>query len=76
MLLNGSQSRCAGVARVRTQMLMSSEQWIGSLDNNGVQHGFKLRHVMSIGSGRDERQRDATAVHQQMAFAPIFSPCR
>ena len=76
MLLNDSQSRCAGVARVRTQMPVSSERWIGSLDNNGVQHGFKLRHVMSVCSGHDERQRNATAVHQQMAFAPIFSPCR
>ena len=76
MLLNDSQGRCAGVARVRTQILVSSERWTGSLYNNGVQHGFKLRHVMSVGSGRNERQRDATAVRQQMAFAPIFSPCR
>ena len=27
-----------------------------------------------MGTGHDERQRDATTVHQQMALAPIFSP--
>ena len=74
MLFNDSQGRCAGVARVCSQMLVSSERWIGSLDSNGVQHGFKLRHVMSVCSGRDERQRDAAAVHQQITFATIFFP--
>src|SRR5450830_1041272 len=76
MVLNDVQSRCAGVARVGTQMLVSSLRWIGSLDNDGIQHGFKLRYIMSVCSGHDERQRDATTVHQQIAFAPIFFPYR
>lgn len=72
MFLDNFQSRCAGVACVGTQVLVSSQRWIGSLNNEGIQHGFKLRNIMSVCSGHDERQRDATTVHQQMAFAPIF----
>jgi hypothetical protein len=33
-----------------------------------------LRNIMPVGPGHDERQRDATTVHQQMALAPIFFP--
>ena len=29
---------------------------------------------MPVCSGHDERHRDATTIHQQMAFAPIFPP--
>src|ERR1035437_5066613 len=30
--------------------------------------------VMPVGPAGDERQRDATRVHQEAALAPIFSP--
>lgn len=76
MLLDNFKRRCAGVARVCTQVLVSSQRWIGSLDNDGIEHGFQLGDVMPVCSGHDERQRDATSVHQQMAFAPIFFPDR
>ena len=68
------QSRCAGVARVGTQMFVSSQRWIGSLDFDAIEHDFNLRNIMPVCSGHDEGQRDATTVHQQVAFAPIFSP--
>src|SRR4030067_878722 len=34
----------------------------------------QLRNIMPVSSGHDDRQRDATTVHQQMALAPIFFP--
>jgi hypothetical protein len=33
-----------------------------------------LTDVMSVGPGNDQRQRDATAVHKDMALASLFSP--
>ncbi len=33
-----------------------------------------LDDIMSIGSGHDERERDATTVHRQVALAPISFP--
>lgn len=77
MFLNDFQSRCAGVARVGTQMFVSSgasQRWIGSLDFDAIEHGFNLRNIMPVCCGHDEEQRDATTVRQQMAFAPIFPP--
>ena len=64
MFLNDFPSRCAGVARVGTPMLVSSQRWLGSLHHDGIEHCFKLRNIMSVGSGHDERQRDATTDHQ------------
>ena len=44
------------------------------LDNFSAQNGFKLTDIMPVRSGYDDGQRDATAVHKQMAFASFFSP--
>ena len=74
VLLNDFQSRRAGVACVGTQVLAPPLRWLGALDHNRLQHGPQLRDVMPVGSGHDERQRDATTVHQQMTFAAIFFP--
>lgn len=43
-------------------------------NDNCVEHSNKLTDVMSIRSGNDQRQRDATAVHQEMALASPFFP--
>lgn len=43
-------------------------------DNHGIKHGTELTDVMSVRSGNDQRQRDATSVHQEMALGPFFSP--
>ena len=37
-----------------------------------VKHRVELRDVMPVGSCHDERQRDTTAVHQQVPLAPPF----
>ena len=64
MFLNDFQSWCAGVASISTQMFVSSQRWIRSLDLEAIEHGFKLRNIMPICAGHDERQWDATTVHQ------------
>jgi len=43
-------------------------------NDDGIEHGSKLTDVMSVRPGNDQRQRDATAVHQKVPLAPLFSP--
>jgi hypothetical protein len=44
------------------------------IGNNRIKHGFQLAHIMSVGSGYDDRRRDATPVDGNMPFAAIFFP--
>jgi len=66
----------ASVTCIGTQVLAAPRAGRLALDHDGLQHGIELRDVMLIGPGHDERQRDATAVHQQVALAPFFFPDR
>jgi len=45
-------------------------------DHHRVESGHQLGDVISIGRGHDDRQRDATGVHQQHSLASIFFPGR
>ena len=74
MGFNDVERRLAGVARVGTQVLVAPLRRIDPLDHDGLKHRLELRHIMAMGSGHDERQRDATTVDQQMALAAIFFP--
>ena len=74
MGFNDVERRFAVVARVGTQVLVAPLRRIDPLDHDGLKHRLELRHIMAMGSGHDERQRDATTVDQQMALAAIFSP--
>ena len=74
MLFNGGPRRSAGVASISTQVLAASLRRRGTLHHDGVKDGCKLADIMSVCPGHDDRQRDATTVHQQVALAPIFSP--
>ena len=74
--LDGLQGATPSVARIGTQVLAASDAWRLAFDHDGFQHSIELRDVMLIGPGHDERQRDATAVHQQVALAPLFFPDR
>ena len=74
MLDHGLSGLFAVVGFVSTQMLRFVQGGLGTCDHDAVKDTLRLGDVMSIGSGHDERQRDATPVHQQMALAPIFSP--
>jgi len=60
----------AGVALVSTKML--NRVW--ALDDDLIEHKFKLAHIVPVCSCYDYRQRDATLVHQDMAFASVFFP--
>lgn len=64
----------AAIARIGAQMLGAALLWSRTLDHDGIEHSLNLRHVVRVRSRHDERQRDATSVHQQMAFAAIFFP--
>jgi len=60
---------------VRTQVLGGvSRPRCRTIPETRVQDRFPPGHVMSIGSGHDERERDATGVHQEMPLASFFSP--
>ena len=61
---------------VGAQMLSSVGSAARPTSHNGIKYRFELRNVMMIGRGHDDRQRDATGVHQEAAFAPIFFPDR
>jgi hypothetical protein len=46
----------------------------GPFNDNGLQQGNELGHVMPVCSGYDQGQRDTTRVDQQVALASIFFP--
>jgi len=64
--------RRTAVARVGAQVLASSLRRVLTLDHNGGEHFIQSLAVMNVRHGHDERQRDGTAVHQQVAFAAFF----
>ena len=72
--LDDFQRRLAAISGIQTQMLGAALGRYLALDHNGRQDGVELRNIMSVRSGHDERQGDATAVDQQMTLAPIFFP--
>ena len=72
--LDDAQRRSASIPSIQAQMLGSAVCGRLALDHDGVQDGIQLRDVITIRSGHDERQGDATAVDQQVTFAPIFFP--
>ena len=72
--LDDRHGRAAAIPGVRTQMLAASLGWRLALDHDGLEHRIELSNVMSVGPGHDERQRDTTAVDQEVALAAIFSP--
>jgi len=74
MLLNDLQSGCSCINSVSTQVLASALGRAGSFDRNGIEHSLELRNIMSIGSGHDERQRDAGDAFKYQAGVFGFAP--
>ena len=64
-------NRFAVISLIRIQEPLSS---LRKGDENGVEHCGELADIMSIGPGHDQRQRDATGVHQDVTLASLFSP--
>ena len=60
------------IAGIRTQIFYLSLH--NRLSDFALQHCGKLSRIMPIGSGYDDRQRDATLIDQQMSFYSFFSP--
>ena len=71
-----SHGTFAPITRIGTQMFRAPLSGSWTLDNNGIKHRLHLRYIVHVGSRHDERQRDATPVHQKVALAAIFSPDR
>lgn len=71
---DGAQMLGTTVACVGAKVFVSPVGWILAFDDNGAEHRIKPLAVVDVGPAHDERQRDATAVHQQVAFASLFSP--
>ncbi len=65
---------CPSVSGVGAQMLAAPNRWALALDHDGVRHFMDTLAIIDVGSGHDERQRDATAVYQQMALVSFFFP--
>ena len=63
--------RFAVISLIRIQESLSSS---GKGNNDPGEQSGKLSDVMSIGPCNDQRQRDATPVHQYMALGSFFSP--
>src|SRR5271157_5468922 len=64
----------AGIAFIHAEVLASAFRRLGPWDHDCVQRLDQQLHVVPIGSGDDKRERGATAVHQQAALGPFFSP--
>ncbi len=67
-LLSG---RFAGISLIRIQESLFSS---GKGNDNTGQQPDELSDVMSIGPCNDQRQRDATPVHQYVSLGSFFSP--
>jgi hypothetical protein len=64
----------ARVAFINAEILRMACRRLGSGNHDRVQRLRQQFDVMSIGAGNDKRERGATAVHQQTALGPFFSP--
>lgn len=74
VVFNRAKVLCSSVAGVSAQMLVSPLRRVPALDDDGGENIVESLAVMNVGPAHDERQRDATTVHQQMTLAAFFSP--
>src|SRR6218665_952263 len=71
MRLVALQSTPTAISRICAQVFGRGQRPF-TPDHDGREHSLKLRDIMPSGAGHDERQRDATLVHQQVALASIW----
>lgn len=74
MSVDDLQRGLATVSGIQAQVLGTTLRGRLALNHDGRQDGGKLRDMMPVRSGYDERQGDATPVDQQMSLACISSP--
>jgi len=61
----------ASVTFIGTEVL---ENIIGTIDHDFIEYHLKLGNIMSVCPCYDYRQRDTTAVHEDVTLAAFFSP--
>ena len=74
MLARRSLRRVADVSGIHAESLRRRIGRIWPCAYDLLQGGLEKFDIMHVGSAGDQRQRDPTGVHQQAAFASIFSP--
>ena len=62
------------ISLICTQVLGFFQCWIRTVSNYMVQNRLHLSDVMTVGSGDDDGERGTSAVHQEVALGPFFSP--
>ena len=72
--VDDAQRLSAPVAGVGAQVLAAPQGSSLALDHDRTEHLFDSLAVIHVGRGHDDRQRDATPVHQQVSLASIFFP--
>ena len=72
MFFDNLLSRLTGIALIRAKVL---RKVIGTVDHYFIKHNLKLGNIMTVCPCYDYRQRDTTAVHQDVPLAAFFSPC-
>lgn len=70
----GRKSRETDIGGIGAESLDLPAAGIRPGIDDSLQRRAQQNAVMLVGSAGDERQRDATRVHQEAAFASIFSP--
>ena len=63
----------ARVPLVRAEVLAHPPRR-GARDDEAIQCGLKVHHVMPLGPAHDEGQRDSIPVDEEAALGPFFSP--
>ena len=72
---NRFQCRFPGIPLVQTQMLGMFKA-IRPFNDKRVQQRLKLRYIVPVRPGDDQRQGYSRSVYEHMAFAAVFSPGR
>ena len=67
--------RLAGVAFVRVQLLrtFSGSAPLAFHRGNGIDRLQRLLHLVTVGSGKESRERNAFPVDHQVTFRPLFA---
>lgn len=74
MAVDDARDFCAAVAGIGAQVFAAPQRRALSLDDDGAEHLLDALAIIDVGCGHDDRQRDATPVHQQVALAAFFFP--
>jgi len=77
MLASDFASWIADIAGIEAEILLvAPRRNFRTLDHDLSQSSIQKLRVVHVGAADGDRQREPTAVDQQAAFAPIFSPGR